>query len=112
MTSPYSGEPGPSWHHITKRLVENHPLKPEVLREAALLTWTSLWQTTVGSGQASVSLADLRVPSTVVGYFFEILLTRYLQRRVPQTWRGTQSKDEKDLVYLPDPSLSVEIKTS
>jgi len=48
----------------------------------------------------------------VVGYFFEVLFARELERRERSTWRGTQSKEEKDLVYLPNPALSVEIKTS
>jgi hypothetical protein len=47
----------------------------------------------------------------VVGYFFEVLLARELHSRNAH-WRGSQSKDEKDLVYLKDPSLSIEIKTS
>ena len=112
IDSPYSGKAESAWYAITKRLVNKHPLKLAVLREAALSTWTSLWQTTVGDGATSVRLADLRVPATVVGYFFEVLLARELQQRSPEIWRGTISKDEKDLVYLPEPSLSVEIKTS
>jgi hypothetical protein len=59
----------------------------------------------------AVRLAELDVPATVVGYFFEVLLARELQGR-DSRWRGSQSTDEKDLVYLPDPSFSVEIKTS
>jgi hypothetical protein len=111
-TSPYSGRPESSWLGITHQLVRNHPLKPAMLLEAALTTWATLWRTTVGTGPLSVKLTDLRVPATIVGYFFEVLLARELERRAPKLWRGTQSKDEKDLVYLPDPALSVEIKTS
>jgi hypothetical protein len=96
MISPYAGKPDPSWLSITRRLVAKHPLKAEVLRAAALAAWKSLWQTTVGSGQASVGLSQFRVPSTVVGYFFEVLLAQYLQRRAPDLWRGNQSKEEKD----------------
>ena len=63
-------------------------------------------------GEDSVELSELRVPATVVGYFFEVLLARELERREPTLWRGNRSKDEKDLVYLPNPSMSVEVKTS
>jgi hypothetical protein len=110
--SPYSGRPGPSWLKKTRQLVEQHPLRLDVLLEAAITAWTTLWQTTVGADPTSVRLSDLRVPATVVGYFFEVLLARELQRRAPTLWRGSQGKDEKDVVYLPDPALSVEIKTS
>jgi hypothetical protein len=112
MSSPYAGKPDSSWLGITKRLVNKHPLKPEVLREVALTTWERLWQTTVGAGPTQVKLSELKVPATVVGYFFETLFARELEQREPSNWRGTQSKEEKDLVYLPNPTLSVEIKTS
>jgi hypothetical protein len=110
-SSPYAGKPESSWLGITQQLINNHPLKPQIIREAALTAWGTLWQTTVGTGSLSVKLTDLRVPATVVGYFFEVLLARELERRDP-LWRGSQSKDEKDLVYLRDPALSIEIKTS
>lgn len=110
--SPYSGRPESSWFGITQRLVNSHPLKLGTLLEAAVSVWATLWQTTVGSGQTSVRLSELKVPATIVGYFFEVLLTRELERRNPTLWRGSQSKDEKDLVYLPDQSFSIEIKTS
>jgi len=111
-TSPYSGRPESAWLGITGKLVEKHPLKRGVLLQAAISTWGTLWQTTVGSGRTSVGLAELKVPATIIGYFFEILLAMELERRQPMVWRGSQSKDEKDLVYLPDPAFSVEIKTS
>lgn len=110
-SGPHSGQPEASWLAITQRLLNSHPLKPQVILEASLTAWGTLWQTTVGTGTLAVKLADLRVPATVVGYFFEVLLARELERRDP-LWRGSQSPDEKDLVYLSDPAFSVEIKTS
>jgi hypothetical protein len=112
MSSPYTGRPESTWLGITKRLIRNHPLKPAELLDAATTAWTTLWQTTVGAGPIAVKLSDLRDPATVVGYFFEILLARELERRAPASWRGNQSKDEKDLVYVPNTDYSVEIKTS
>jgi hypothetical protein len=111
-TSPYSGKPESTWLAVTQQLVDNHPLKQTLLLEATTASWRTLWQTTIGSGALSVKLADLRVPATIVGYFFEVLLALELERRAPSLWRGNQSKNEKDLVYVPDPRFSVEIKTS
>jgi hypothetical protein len=82
-----------------------------MLLETALDSWDTLWKTTVGTGPLAVKLADLSVPATVIGYFFEVLLARELERRDPR-WRGGRSKEEKDLVYVPALPLSVEIKTS
>lgn len=84
----------------------------DALLDAALTTWGTLWQTLVGEGDTSVRLRDLAVPATIVGYFFEILLARELQRRDATLWRGGRSKDEKDLVCVSDSSKSVEIKCS
>ena len=41
-----------------------------------------------------------------------MLLAGEMERRLPALWHGTQSKGQKDLVYIPDPNLSIEIKTS
>jgi ScaI-like restriction endonuclease len=78
----------------------------------ALVAWGKVWQTTIGSGSTAVRLAELNVPATIVGYFFEILFAKELQHRFPREWRGNDTGDEKDLVNLKDPALSVEIKTS
>src|SRR5437868_3069761 len=69
--SPYSGKPESSWLGITQKLVNSHPLKSTELLDAATTAWATLWQTTVGTGSISVKLSDLRVPATIVGYFFE-----------------------------------------
>lgn len=96
-TSPYAGKPESTWLRITQKLVSKHPRQGSVLLEATLTAWGTLWQTTVGAGVLAVKLSDLRVPATIVGYFFEVLLARELERRNP-LWRGNQAKDEKDLV--------------
>jgi hypothetical protein len=112
MISPYLDQPVSRWLEITQKLVESHPLKEAALRDTAMTVWALLWQTTVGTGEVAVKLSDLRVPATIVGYFFEVLFARELQLRAPEFWRGNMSKDEKDLVYIPDPTFSVEIKAS
>ena len=111
-SSPYSGKPESSWLDITQQLVNRHPLQSNELLEAAITAWATLWQTTVGTGPISLKLSDLKVPATIVGYFFEILLARELERRAPTLWRGNQSKEDKDIVYIPDPKFSIEIKSS
>jgi hypothetical protein len=112
ITSPYDGKPESDWLSITQQLVNSHPLKSAELLDAAITAWATLWQTTVGTGALAVKLADLKVPATIVGYFFEVLLARELEQRAPTLWRGNLSKEDKDLVYIPDPKFSVEIKTS
>lgn len=110
--SPYLGEPEEAWLRITRGLLATHPLKVDSIREVALTAWAKVWDTTVGSGDTAIRLADLRVPATVVGYFFEVLLARELQHLYPDDWGGNRSGDEKDLVYIKDRSLSIEMKSS
>ena len=112
MTSPYSGLSIEEWKAKTQELIENHPLPLETIREISLKSWDILWQTTVGDGELAIPLYSLDVPAMVVGYFFEKLFAKELQMREPQVWRGGVSKEEKDLVYIPNQLYSIEIKTS
>jgi Nucleotidyltransferase/DNA polymerase involved in DNA repair len=112
MTSPYEGLSIEQWKSKTQELIENHPLHLEVIREIALKSWDILWQTTIGEGELAIPLYSLDVPAMVVGYFFEKLFAKELQKREPQLWRGGVSKEEKDLVYISDQFYSIEIKTS
>jgi hypothetical protein len=111
-SSPYAGKSEEEWDRITRRILAKHPLDQDTILSVALTAWNHLWQTTIGSGDTAVPLLGVTVPATVVGYFFEILFGRELERRFPGVWRGGLGGGEKDLVHVPDPKLSVEIKTS
>ncbi|HUG89783.1 MAG TPA: ScaI family restriction endonuclease [Planctomycetaceae bacterium] len=109
--SPYRGDQK-QWSNVTKRLIAEHPLDPDQILEIAQTAWQHLWQTTIGTGKHRIRLSELRVPASVVGYFFEVLFARELERRSDGQWRQGQTADEKDLVYVPDPRYSTEVKTS
>ncbi len=112
MASPYSGLPVEQWEAKTKEIIEQYPLDLETIREIALASWSSLWLTKLGEGKTAMPIAELDLPAMVVGYFFEKLFARELQLRFPDHWRGGRSKDEKDLVFLPNSLFSTEMKTS
>lgn len=112
MASPYEDLPEEQWRSKTRELIENHPLEIKTIRCAALDSWITLWSTTIGTGELSVKLDELDVPAIVVGYFFEKLFVKYLETNYPKLWRGSRSKNEKDIVYIPDNDLSIELKTS
>jgi hypothetical protein len=112
MASPYKELPVEEWAAKTKELVERHPLNLKTIREVAIATWGTLWLTKIGDGETAIPIAELNVPAMVVGYFFEKLFAMELQLRFPDMWRGGQSKEEKDIVFLPDSFFSVEMKTS
>ena len=112
MKSPYLNKPIATWPQITKRLLAKHPLSTELILDVANQSWNALWSTRVGAGRTAIDLNQLVVPATVVGYFFEVLFAKEMERRFPREWRGCRQGDEKDLVYIPDSRYSVEIKTS
>lgn len=50
MVSPHSDIPVEKWADKTKELIEQHPLKPDIIRDIALRSWSLLWQTKIGEG--------------------------------------------------------------
>ncbi|OLE52767.1 MAG: hypothetical protein AUG51_16440 [Acidobacteria bacterium 13_1_20CM_3_53_8] len=112
MLSPYADLSTDKWLSKTKELIELHPLKLNVIKDIALLSWGTLWLTKIGEGDTAIRLEEIEVPATVVGYFFEKLFAKELQSRFPTEWRGGQSKDEKDIVCINHPFYSIEMKTS
>lgn len=97
---------------VTRRLVGEHPLSLEQIKAACLSAWQLVWRTTIGEPPLAIRLAELVVPASVVGYFFEVLLAEHLADQFPGVWRRNNSKDEMDVVYLADPGKSFEVKTS
>jgi ScaI restriction endonuclease len=113
MASPYADLPLEEWLKITEQLVAQHPLNLDTIRDVALIAWGVLWQTKIGEGDTIIRLDEIDVPATVVGYFFEKLFARELERQHPAQWRGGgRRKEEKDIVYVPNPTFSIEMKSS
>jgi hypothetical protein len=112
MHSPYEDLSEEQWLAKTEILVKQHPLKFETIKRVALSCWYTLWATKIGEDKLSISLSELDVPATVTGYFFEKLFAKELETESPSLWRGGRSKEDKDIVYIPDDFYSIEIKSS
>ncbi len=67
MASPYEGVPEEGWQDVTDKLIEQHPLTPDLIRDAALVSWERLWNSTVGDAHTGFKLQELEPPATVVG---------------------------------------------
>ena len=93
MVSPYSGIPVEKWSDKTKELIEEHPLKPNVIREIALRSWNLLWQTKIGEEDTYLSLAEIDPPAIMVGYFFEKLFAKELQKQLKPVTIRISKKD-------------------
>ncbi|MFS1975885.1 ScaI family restriction endonuclease [Vibrio splendidus] len=107
--SPFSTIPQTEWKEKTNDLLESHPLELEEIKEVAILSWERLWSSEIGS---QISLSEVELPATVVGYFFQKLFAYELSRRYPNTWRGEIEKHDKDLVNIESPQYSIEMKAS
>jgi len=68
---PYVGMDESEWFAKTQQLVREHPLSLAEILDVSQSSWSALWNTSVGSGVAAISLRELNPPATVVGYFFE-----------------------------------------
>jgi len=110
-SSPYKGVPRKKWLAKTEELIDAHPLETEEIVDAVLVSWQSVFDSRIGRHGIQIGKEIFPSPQ-MMGTFLHELLPLELAARHPGLWRGDQTKGEKDLVYIPDPALSVEVKTS
>ena len=110
MSSPYIGLPQSQWRAKTQELISEHPLDTAEIVEVVLLCWDSIFRTRIG-GRALIGVNIFPRPQ-VMGTFLHELIPLEFASRYPGIWRREQSVDEKDMVYIPNPEQSLEIKTS
>jgi hypothetical protein len=111
MMFPYSGIPKKKWVEKTKELVAAHPLKGEEIVEVVLHCWEAIFKSKIGPHGFRIG-TDLFPKPQIMGFFLHELIPLEFTVCYPGKWRGEQTARDKDLVYLPDPQFSVEIKTS
>jgi hypothetical protein len=110
MGSPYESRPETDWPEVTRRLIEQHPLSSHLV-EIVLDTWQSIFASKIGRHGFHIG-PDICPRPQIMGFLLHELIALETAARFPKQWRGEREKDEKDLVYIPDPFFSIEIKTS
>jgi hypothetical protein len=110
VTSPYENQPIKSWLKITKKIVRRHPLSTEEIVQIALASWHSIFDSKIGN--TFIIGKDIFPKPQIMGFFLHELITLTLAKRYPDKWRKEETASEKDLIYIPDDTFSVEIKTS
>ena len=110
MSSPYIGHPQSEWDKITKQLVSQYPLKTNDIIDVVLQAWEGIFNTKI-AGELQIGTDILPSPQIMGNYLHE-LIPILLGRKYPGKWVKDKDKTDKDLVYLPDPYFSTEIKTS
>lgn len=107
--SPYNGLAPHEWAAKTRELITAYPLSTDDLVKATLGAWESIFQSSIGGFYIG---KDLFPKPQIMGFLLHELIPLKLEARFPSTWRADKTADEKDLVYIPDPVFSAEIKTS
>jgi len=107
--SPYVNLPQVQWRLKTEELVACHPLKRDEIVEVVLQSWKDIFVSKLGNFSIG---KELFPKPQIMGFFLHELIPLEFQARCPGVWRGDKTGDDKDLVYIPDPKYSVEIKTS
>lgn len=111
MTSPYLGCPSHEWFSITQTLVSNHPLDPQEIVDTVLSSWQSIFDTKLGTRNFQIG-KDIFPKPQIMGFFLHELIPLELEAKYPGLLRGDRTAFDKDIVYFPDESFSIEVKTS
>ena len=109
--SPYANLAPEQWKEKTQQLVARHPLDVQELVDVVLASWKSIFDSRIGSKGFAIGQHIFPKPQ-VMGFFLHELIPLELQARHPDVWQIDKTSRDKDLVHIPDPGLSVEIKTS
>jgi hypothetical protein len=110
VTSPYENQPTSNWLNITKKIIRRHPLSTKEIVHITLDSWKSIFDSKVGN--IFLIGKDIFPKPQIMGFFLHELIPLTLAKRYPDKWRKEETAAEKDLIYIPDDTFSVEIKTS
>lgn len=110
MPSPYDKLSPDQWAAKTQELIDAHPLDTAEIVDVVQTCWTAIFESRLG-GKFRIG-HDIQPKPQIMGFLLHELIPLELQSRHPGQWRPEKAKIDKDLVYIPDTSLSVELKTS
>lgn len=108
--SPYSNLNETQWLSVTQDLVAKHPLEKEVIIDVVLQSWEAILKTKI-AGELQIG-KDIFPSPQILGNYLHELIPVFLEKRYPGKWTRDLSKKDKDIVYVPNPQFSTEIKTS
>jgi len=109
QNSPYFGYAPTTWPSITRSLLASQPLSGPALVKAVLDSWQAIFESRLGSGFHIGR--EIKPNPQIMGFLLHALIPLELAKSQPQ-WRAELTAQDKDLVYKPDDTYSVEIKTS
>ncbi len=109
--SPYANFPVEEWPLITGQLLEKFPLKMEELVQIVLASWEDIFKSEIGANHYKIGV-DVFPQPQIMGFLLHELIPLNLAASHQNLWRRGATANEFDAHYIPDSSLSFEIKTS
>jgi hypothetical protein len=107
--SPYHGTDSSEWTDITRDLLAIHPLPGPDLVNAVLASWRSIFLSRLGSGFHIGR--EIKPAPQIMGFLLHALIPLELAK-THSGWRAELTSRDKDLVFMADERMSIEIKTS
>lgn len=111
MTSPYTGIHSDRWAEKTDELIASYPLRMSELVDVVLSSWKGVFASKIGINNFQIGTHIFPKPQ-ILAFFLHELIPLELAARYPGIWRGEENAADKDVVYVPNASYSMEIKTS
>ena len=108
--SPYFGVDQEAWAEKTRDLILAHPADLDELVSVVLKSWSSIFESTLGSGFRIGT--DIFPRPQILGFLLHELIPLEFERLRPGVWRRDAGAGDKDLVHVDDDTMSIEIKTS
>ncbi len=111
VESPFQGDPSSEWIRARDKLIVQHPLELNTLKDLVFHSWNQLLETRIGHPSEDIRIIrDVEVPTQTISAFLEAIMATRLSSMDSNWRRGSEA--EKDLILVPDPRYSIELKTS
>lgn len=110
VPSPYDNIPLEQWEEKTAELIDGHPLDRQDIVDIVRLSWEAIFESRLG-GKFRIGYEIFPQPQ-IMGFLLHALIPLEIASRYPAQWRPEKSKIDKDIVYIPNDLLSIELKTS
>jgi len=106
--NPYEGKSVDSWHLITRKLVEEHPLTPYIV-DMCLKSWHSILNGKINT-HLNLLIKEMRISPQATGALLHDVIPEYIERNIGSFRKGAGK--EKDIVCEYNDFYSAELKTS
>ena len=111
IQSPYKNASPSKWESITKKLVKKHPLSVSEIKNVVLASWEEIFCSRVGRKPYRIG-KEIKPKPQIMGFFLHELIALAFEKEYPGKWKKEQYAKDKDIIFIPNNTFSIELKTS